>query len=103
MKHSWDSNKSASNKEKHGIDFDQAKEVFSDNKAIVDKGKTVNGEERWIAIGKTLKLFIIAVVFTIRDTTIRIISARQARKNEIKKYIGNSFKGVSDEEDNENG
>jgi len=97
MKFSWDPNKSASNKEKHGIDFDQTKEVFFDDNAIVDKGKTVNGEERWITIGKTLKLFIIAVVFTIRDTTIRIISARQARKNEIKEYITNSFKKEEDE------
>ncbi|MCB0676974.1 MAG: BrnT family toxin [Saprospiraceae bacterium] len=102
MKYSWDLNKSASNKRKHGIDFDQAKEVFGDDKAIVDKGRTVREEERWIAIGKTLKLFIIAVVFTIRDTTIRIISARQARKDEIKEYIGNSLKGHSDEEDDEN-
>jgi uncharacterized DUF497 family protein len=37
MKFSWDSNKSASNKEKHGIDFDQAKDVFNDDNAIVDK------------------------------------------------------------------
>ncbi|MBK7337789.1 MAG: BrnT family toxin [Saprospirales bacterium] len=84
MKFSWDSNKSASNKEKHGIDFDQAKEVFGDSNAIIDKAKTVNGEERWVAIGKTLKLFIVSVVFTIMNTTIRIISARQARKNEMK-------------------
>lgn len=97
MKFSWDSNKSASNKEKHGIDFAQTKEAFYDDNAIVDKGKTVNGEERWITIGKTLKLFIITVVFTIRDTTIRIISARQARKNEIKEYISNSFKEDEDE------
>jgi len=100
MKFSWDTNKSASNKEKHGIDFDQSKEVFDDNNAIVDKGKTVDGEERWITIGKTLKLFIIAVVFTIRDATIRIISARQARKNEIKEYLSNSFKEDSDDKDN---
>ena len=102
MKFSWDSNKSASNKKKHGLDFDQAKEVFGDDNAIVDKGKSVGGEDRWVTIGKTLKLFIIAVVFTIRDSTIRIISARQARKNEIKEYIGNALKRVSDEEEDEN-
>lgn len=102
MKFSWNPNKSASNKEKHGIDFDQAKDVFKDDAAIVDKAKTVNGEERWITIGKTLKLFIISVVFTIRDTTIRIISARQARKNEIKDYISHSFKADSDDKDDEN-
>ena len=101
MKFSWDKNKAALNKEKHGIDFDQAKEVFTDDHAIVDKAKTVSGEERWIAIGKTLKLFIIAVVFTFRDTTIRIISARQARKKEIKEYITKSFNDDSDGEGND--
>lgn len=102
MKFTWDSDKSASNEKKHGIDFDQAKEVFSDPNAIVDKAKTVHGEERWIAIGKTLKLFIVAVVFTIRNTTIRIISARQARKNEMKEYISYSLKEAADEKDHEN-
>ncbi len=36
MKFSWDPNKSASNKEKHGIDFNQAKDVFNDDNAIKD-------------------------------------------------------------------
>lgn len=96
MKFNWDEKKSKANKIKHGIDFDQAKEVFVDENAIVDSGKTVNGEERWVTIGKTLKLFLIAVVFTVRNTTIRIISARQARKNEIKDYISNSLNEESD-------
>lgn len=96
MKFSWDPNKSLSNHRKHGLDFDEAKAVFRDKNAIVDKGSTVEGEERWISIGKTLKLFIVAVVFTIRDTTIRIISARQARKSEIKAYLTNSLKEDSD-------
>lgn len=86
MKFNWDPNKSESNKIKHGIDFNQAKEVFRDEKAIVDEGKTVKGEKRWITIGKIMKLFIVTVVFTIRDTTIRVISARQAQKKEIKEY-----------------
>lgn len=102
MNFSWDPDKSASNKKKHGIDFDQVKDVFRDDNAIVDKARIVKEEERWLAIGKTLKLFIVAVVFTIRDTTIRIISARQARKSEIKEYIKNSFKADTEHEDNEN-
>lgn len=100
MKFTWDQNKSNSNKVKHGIDFEQAKEVFEDENAILDKGKTKDGEERWLAIGKTLKLFLITVVFIFRDTTIRIISARQARKQEIKAYLSNSLKQQADDKDN---
>ena len=32
MKFTWDSDKSASNKKKHGIDFDQAKKEAADEK-----------------------------------------------------------------------
>jgi len=102
MKFSWDATKSASNKIKHGIDFDQAKEVFEDKNAIVDKGHTVDEEERSVTIGKTLKLFIIAVVFTLRDATIRIISARQARKNELNAYLSNALKDESNGKTNDN-
>jgi hypothetical protein len=102
MKFTWDPNKSNSNKKKHGIGFDLAKEVFEDSNAIVDKGKIKDGEERWITIGKTLKLFMIAIVFTIRDTTIRIISARQVQKKERIAYLKNALKNQSDVEINEN-
>lgn len=43
-----------------------------------------------LAIGKTLKLFLITVVFIFRDATIRIIAARQARKKEMKAYLNDS-------------
>ncbi len=102
MQSNWDQRKSDSNKKKHGIAFEQAKEVFQDKNAIVDSGASKNGEERWIAIGKTLKLFLIAVVFTIRDATIRIISARQARKNEVKAYLSHSLNDESNGESNVN-
>jgi uncharacterized protein len=91
MQFSWDQSKSDSNKVKHGIDFEQAKEVFEDKNAVITASNTGNSEDRWIVIGKTLKQFLIAVVFTIRDVSIRIISARQARKNEIKDYLSHSL------------
>lgn len=97
----WDPEKSRSNKIKHGINFKQAKEVFKDNHAIVDKAKNVKGEPRFLAIGKTLKLFLITVVFTLRDASIRIISARQARKKEIKAYLINSLNDSNNDKTDE--
>ena len=99
MRFTWDKNKSKSNEEKHGIDFEQAKEVFQDANLLVDKGRTTRGEERKLAIGKTLKLFLITLVFTIRKSTIRIISARQARKKEIEVYLTQSLTRQDDEND----
>ncbi len=42
-------------------------------------------EERYITIGE-LNNHIIAVIYTLRNENIRIISARRARKNEEKEY-----------------
>lgn len=54
-------------------------------------GKTKEGESRYLIVGKVLGKFIIGVVFTVRAAIYRIISARQARKNEIKDYPVNKF------------
>ena len=86
MKFEWDENKNKSNQDKHGIDFNNAKEVFQDNnrKTSPDLRKDY-GEDRWITVGKILDI-IIVVVFTIRDTAYRIISARYAKKKEREIY-----------------
>jgi len=102
LKFDWDPTKFNPNKTKHGIDFYQAKEVFEDPHAIVDQAKKVKGEERFLAIGKTLKLFLISVVFTIRNASIRIISARQARKKEIKAYLTHSLNNATNDQTDEN-
>lgn len=102
MPFSWDQNKSDANRIKHGISFEQAKEVFDDRNAIVDTSSGEHDEERWIAIGKTMKQFLIAVVFTVRGSTIRIIAARQARKNEIKDYLGQALNKERDDEADKN-
>jgi len=78
----WDSNKNSSNKEKHGIDFDHAKNIFEDDKRIKFRDNRKDyGEERWITIGIVLDA-ILTVVYTLRNTVIRIISARPSNKDE---------------------
>ncbi|MGF6311600.1 uncharacterized DUF497 family protein [Bradyrhizobium sp. i1.8.4] len=79
----WDANKNRSNLEKHGIDFDDATEIFY-GPVMVHRSDRKN-EERWVAIG-VLVSRPIAVIFTRRGSTIRIISARRARKNEERDY-----------------
>ena len=86
MEFEWDENKNQANKEKHGIDFKDAKEVFKDNnrKASPDLRKNY-GEDRQVTIGKILDI-IIVVVYTMRNTSYRIISARYAKKKERETY-----------------
>lgn len=79
------------NKKKHGISFEEAKEVFNDpfHIALLDK-RFSYFEERWITIGQTQKKGIVVAVHLYFDTqgeeVIRIISAREATKNERRQY-----------------
>ncbi len=79
----WDEDKSKANLVKHGIDFDDASEVFYG--PVTVKGSNRNNEERWIAIGKSHDR-IVSVIFTRRNDFIRIISARHPRPNEERAY-----------------
>jgi uncharacterized DUF497 family protein len=80
----WDPEKSIANKEKHGIDFDTAKILWSDDNRV-EIHVSYPMEDRWIIIGKTdNKLW--TAVFTLRGNVIRIISVRRSRKKEVDFY-----------------
>lgn len=87
----WDENKNTINKKKHGISFEEAREVFLDNNAILfDDPEHSVGEERFMIIGMIMSQKICIVSHCYRDNdVIRIISVREATKNEKKVY----FKG----------
>jgi len=84
MRYEYDNNKSLSNKQKHGIDFEEAKLLWNDDKMVEIK-TSYEDEERFINIGK-INPKVYAVVTTFRGARIRIISARRARKKEIEIY-----------------
>lgn len=87
MNFDWDENKNQKNIAKHGVDFNQAKEVFQDKKRTISPDKRINyGEDRWKTVGSILGA-IFSVIYTIRNTTIRIISARRASRKERKEYF----------------
>ena len=84
MRFEWDADKSSSNKSKHGIDFETAKELWLDeNRIEIHAPHPI--EDRWIVIGKLQKKIWIAI-YTNRNETIRIISVRRARKKEVELY-----------------
>jgi uncharacterized DUF497 family protein len=87
MNFEWDENKALINYEKHGLSFNEAKEVFFDLSAIIfeDEKHSIN-EKREIIIGQTFQKKIILVSFTMRNDKIRIISARLTNKIEKKKH-----------------
>lgn len=84
MQFEYDPNKSESNRNKHGIDFEEAQALWDDDDLLtlrVDRP----GEERHVAIGMLGELHWTAVI-TYRGENIRIISVRRSRKTEIALY-----------------
>ena len=84
MNFEYDINKSNSNKIKHGIDFEEAKELWQDDR-MVEILTPFEDEKRYINIGKIKNKFY-SVITTIRGDKIRIISARRSRTKEIEIY-----------------
>lgn len=84
MIYTWDEKKRTINLNKHGIDFVDAAEIFSDPNRIetVDSRKDY-GEERLQTIGYAMP-GLLFVVYTLRDssTNRRLISARKASAKE---------------------
>lgn len=85
MAFEFDPNKSASNLEKHGIDFVEGQELWHDEGRCVIPVKCVEGEERFALIAKRGDSCYFAV-YTIRGENIRIISIRKAREKEKEFY-----------------
>jgi len=89
IKFEWDKRKSAINKNKHGITFDEAKSVFYDDHARLIRDPDHSSlEERFILLGisSSSKLLIVCHCYRENENTIRIISARKATKKESKQY-----------------
>lgn len=84
MRFEYDPNKSLSNKAKHGIDFEEAKNLWKDLDRL-EAPILRPGEQRFIVIGSILDASWTAII-TYRGGAIRIISVRRAREEEIRHY-----------------
>ena len=86
MEFEFDPNKNKKNKEKHGIDFNEAQKLWEDPDRIEIPVKYLD-EPRYLLIGKINDKHW-AAIFTYRKNKIRLISVRRARKNEKEIYEG---------------
>lgn len=80
----YDSEKSAENKRKHGVDFEEAQALWSDS-ALLEIPARVTDEPRWVVIGKMNAKHWSAVI-TRRGDNVRIISVRRSRDEEVTIY-----------------
>lgn len=87
MKFEWDEKKNGKNRQKHGVWFEEAKNIFSDpyHRVFLDPG---HYEDRYIAIGFSGSERLLVTVFCYRknESSIRIISVRKATKKERRFY-----------------
>jgi len=89
LRFTWDSDKSKANAKKHGVSFDEAQTVFSDEKALLlDDPDHSDTEDRFILLGLSAALRVLFVCHCVRESgsVIRIISARRANRSEQKQY-----------------
>ena len=80
----FDPEKSAENRRKHGVDFEEAQALWSDP-ALLEIPARLSDEPRWVIIGKIADKHWSAVI-TRRDDNVRIISVRRSREEEVKIY-----------------
>lgn len=80
----YDPSKSQSNKEKHGIDFEEAKALWDDEDRIQFPAKSGTEERHVILARRGGRIW--AAFFTMRGGITRNISVRRARENEERAY-----------------
>jgi uncharacterized DUF497 family protein len=80
----YDPDKSAENKRKHGIDFEEAQQLWADARLVEVPARTTD-EPRWLLIGKIDEKHWSAVITRRRDN-IRLISVRRSRPEEVDIY-----------------
>ena len=89
----WDTRKAKTNFTKHKVSFEQSVTVFRDPKAltIYDNSHSLN-EDRWLTLGIGGNGVILLISHTFKEidknrVLIRIISCRNATRNEQKQYL----------------
>ncbi len=89
MEFQWDLEKARQNVTKHGIQFADAVSVLEDDMALTVRDLNSEEEERWITLGMDALGRMLAVAYTWRGDSARIISARRATARERWQYGAN--------------
>ena len=84
MEFQYDPEKSAANKAKHGIDFDEAQALWDDPHRLEIPARQMD-EPRFFIVGEINGKYWSAVV-TYRNGAVRLISVRRSRDEEVKLY-----------------
>ena len=88
----WDETKAVANQQKHGVTFEEAREVFDDplSLTIADPAHSVD-EARFATIGESASGRLLFVSYAQRGVRIRLIGARRASASERHDYEEDSL------------
>jgi uncharacterized DUF497 family protein len=84
MEFEYDPTKCHINREKHGIDFDEAQLLWLDEDRVEFPARNDTEDRHALIAKKDEKMWV--AFYTMRGAAIRIISVRRARENEEKTY-----------------
>jgi hypothetical protein len=84
----WSARKARLNLQKHGVSFEEAMTCFDDKMEITigDPDHSSEGEDRFLLLGMSKAGRLVAVSHTERGDRTRLISAREAARNERENY-----------------
>lgn len=89
LRFAWDEAKNESNHRKHGVSFEEAQTVFSDDHALfLGDPDHSDREDRFLLLGLSslLRTLVVCHCFRDEEDLIRIISARKANPEERTLY-----------------
>ena len=82
----WDKGNAGKNEKKHGVTDRESEEIFFNRPWVIARSARGESEIRLAALGKTSGSRHLTVVFTLRASKIRVISARLMSRSERKLY-----------------
>jgi uncharacterized DUF497 family protein len=82
----WNPSKARLNSRKHGISFADAVASLEDEGALTMRDVFCDEEERWVTMGLDALGRVLVAVYTWRDESVRLISARKATARERRRY-----------------
>ena len=82
----WDKGNAGKNESRHGVTDRESEEIFFNRPLAIARSAKGESEIRYAALGKTYGSRLLTVVFTLRASEIRVISARPMSRSERKLY-----------------
>lgn len=86
MRYVFDAEKLAANVAKHGVWFSAAEDFDWETAMVAVDDCQRYAETRFVAIG-LIGVRLHVMVFTLRETTVRLISLRRANSREVRRYV----------------